>query len=217
MIRRASVALVVVFASACHCHPRIVQSAAPATQPAAPPLHDIIALLPDPETGTVGHAVVSSPLGASVELTGNRAATRVEIGKPPSAPFTFSEAQIQQLFGDALAARPPAPRHFLLYFESGTNRLTPEGEKLFIEILAFVKSRPVPDLSVVGHTDTTSTAQANIELGRNRAAMIRDRLVAAGLDGSLISAASHGEADLLVPTPDETPEPRNRRVEVSVR
>jgi outer membrane protein OmpA-like peptidoglycan-associated protein len=216
MIRVASAALVVVFASACHCHPRIVQSAAPPTQ-AAPPLHDIIALLPDPETGTVGRAIVSSPVGGSVELTGNRAATRVEMGKPPSAAFTFSEAQVQQLFGDALSARPPAARHFLLYFEIGSNRLTPEGEKLFADILAFVQSRPVPDLSVVGHTDTTGTAQANIELGRNRAAMIRDRLVAAGLDGSVISAVSHGEADLLVPTPDETPEPRNRRVEVSVR
>jgi outer membrane protein OmpA-like peptidoglycan-associated protein len=75
----------------------------------------------------------------------------------------------------------------------------------------------VPDLTVVGHTDTTGSAEANIELGRSRATLIRDRLVAAGLDGRLISVVSHGEADLLVPTPDETAEPKNRRVEVSVR
>jgi peptidoglycan-associated lipoprotein len=218
MTRLAGASLVVVFACACVCRPRIVQSTAPSNQQSAPPpVHDIIALLPDPETGTVGRAVVSSPLGGSVELTGKRAATRIEIGHPPSAPFTFSEAQVRQLFGDALAARPPAPRHFLLYFESGSNQLTPESEKMLTAILAFVKVRPVPDLTVVGHTDTTGTAQANIELGRNRATLIRDRLVAAGLDGSLITAASHGEADLLVRTPDETPEPRNRRVEVSVR
>jgi len=29
--------------------------------------------------------------------------------------------------------------------------------------------------------------------------------------------ASHGEADLLIKTKDNTPEPRNRRVEISVR
>ena len=38
-----------------------------------------------------------------------------------------------------------------------------------------------------------------------------------GLDASLMVVTSHGEADLLVPTPDETPEPRNRRVEIAVR
>jgi outer membrane protein OmpA-like peptidoglycan-associated protein len=33
----------------------------------------------------------------------------------------------------------------------------------------------------------------------------------------MIEVASHGEADLLVHTPDETPEPRNRRVDITVR
>ena len=182
-----------------------------------PPGHDIVALLQDPETRKVGRVIVSSTLGGSVELKDKRTATRVVIGQPPSVVFRFSEAQVQQLFGDALAALPPAPRHFLLYFANGSNQLTPESEKLLPAILVFVKSRSVPDVTVVGHTDTTGTAQANIELGRSRATSIRDRLVAAGLDTSLVSVASHGEADLLVPTPDDTPEPKNRLVEVSVR
>src|SRR4029079_11838869 len=123
---------------------RIVQTSGPSSQSAAPPAHDIIALLPDPETKRVGRAVVSSPLGGSVELTGKRSATRIVIGQPPSAPFRFSDAQIQQLFGAALAARPPAPRHFLLYFEGGSSALTPDSEKLVTQILAFVKSHPYP-------------------------------------------------------------------------
>jgi len=80
-----------------------------------------------------------------------------------------------------------------------------------------VKSRSVPDVTVTGHTDTTGSAQSNIVLGLSRASLIRDRLVAVGLDLSVVSVESHGEADLLVPTPDEIPEPKNRRVEVSVR
>jgi outer membrane protein OmpA-like peptidoglycan-associated protein len=212
MMRLAGLALVVMFACACHSHPKIVQAAAP-----PPPPSDIIALLGDPETNTVGHAVVSSPIGGSVELTTERAGTRVVIGESPSAPFTLAETQVQQLFGDALAARPPAPRHFVLYFEKGSSHLTPESEALVTELLAFVKSLSVPDVTIVGHTDTTGTAESNIELGRTRAMLIRNRVVAAGLDDSVISVVSHGEADLLVRTPDETPEPKNRRVEVSVR
>ena len=55
------------------------------------------------------------------------------------------------------------------------------------------------------------------ELALKRATTVRDLLVAAGFDGSTIEVTSHGEADLMIPTPDETPEPRNRRVEITVR
>jgi peptidoglycan-associated lipoprotein len=209
MSRFAGVLLLVLFACACH-HEH--------GQPPAPPQRrEMVALLPDPETNTVGRAIVTSLQGATVELTDARTTTRVVNGQIPSAPFSLSEDEVQQLFGDALAARPLAPKHFLLYFESGSNQLTPESEQLLLEILEHVKNRPVPDVTVTGHTDTTGSAQFNMELGLSRASVIRDRLGAAGLDLSLVSMDSHGKADLLVPTPDETPEPRNRRVEVSVR
>jgi outer membrane protein OmpA-like peptidoglycan-associated protein len=42
-------------------------------------------------------------------------------------------------------------------------------------------------------------------------------LVAAGLDETAIVVVSHGEAQLLIPTPDNTYEPRNRRVLITVR
>lgn len=74
-----------------------------------------------------------------------------------------------------------------------------------------------PEVSVIGHTDTTGPAALNAALGLQRAMAIRDLLVEAGLAADLIDVVSHGEADLLVPTPDDTAEPRNRRVEVTVR
>jgi len=47
--------------------------------------------------------------------------------------------------------------------------------------------------------------------------MVRALLVAAGLDAALIDVTSHGESELQVQTADGTLEPRNRRVEISVR
>jgi outer membrane protein OmpA-like peptidoglycan-associated protein len=75
----------------------------------------------------------------------------------------------------------------------------------------------VPEIAVVGHTDTMGTAGSNIELGLRRANAIRSVLIDAGVDAALIEATSHGEADLLVKTADEVPEPRNRRVDITVR
>jgi outer membrane protein OmpA-like peptidoglycan-associated protein len=69
----------------------------------------------------------------------------------------------------------------------------------------------------VGHTDTTGSATSNDELGRKRALIVRNLLVAAGLDASAVEATSHGESDPLVKTADDTYEPRNRRVEVDIQ
>jgi outer membrane protein OmpA-like peptidoglycan-associated protein len=208
----ASVVLVLTVTHACRPRPAVQP-----TVPSPPPIQDVVALLPDPETKAIGHALVSSPVGGSVELTNDRPATHVAIGEPPKPPVTISEAEVQKLFGDALAARPPAPRQFLLYFVTGSSRLTRESETLLTNILASVTNRPAPDVTVIGHTDTVGAARANIQLGMSRATLIRERLITVGLDYRLISVVSHGEADLLVPTPDETDEARNRRVEVSVR
>ena len=75
----------------------------------------------------------------------------------------------------------------------------------------------MPEVTVVGHTDTMGSPQANIQLGLKRASTVRSILVDAGLDPALVEVTSHGEADLLMRTPDRTPEPHNRRVEISVR
>jgi outer membrane protein OmpA-like peptidoglycan-associated protein len=85
------------------------------------------------------------------------------------------------------------------------------------DILESIKNHPVPELLVIGHTDTTGARAANFDLGRKRAEMVRGVLIDTGLDASAITIISHGETDLLVSTPDDTFEPRNRRVDISVR
>ena len=58
---------------------------------------------------------------------------------------------------------------------------------------------------------------ANLALGLRRAMRVRNILVEAGLPAATVDVTSHGEADQLVKTRDNTPEPRNRRVGITVR
>jgi outer membrane protein OmpA-like peptidoglycan-associated protein len=180
------------------------------------PRADLIVLVPDPDDGRTGSATVTTPQG-SVELTASNQATRVVAGQAPTAPSVMTSEEIQRRFGEAMDARPLPPREFLLYFEAGGDTLTPASEALVAEIVAFVRLRPAPDVSVIGHTDTTGDADPNFQLGMRRATLIRTLLVKSGLDPAQVDVASHGEADLLVPTPDNTAEAKNRRVEVTVR
>jgi peptidoglycan-associated lipoprotein len=203
--RLACTSLAVALAAACH----------PAVVP-APPRADVIVLLPDPEEGHLGSATVATSAGR-VELRQAREATRVISGQAPGTPALISDDEIKRRFGDAMAARPLAPRQFLLYFETGGDSLTAESQALLPQIVDFVRNRPAPDVTVIGHTDTTGDEASNYDLGLRRATLIRDLLLRDGLDPDQVDVASHGEADLLVPTPDNSPEPRNRRVEVTVR
>ena len=57
----------------------------------------------------------------------------------------------------------------------------------------------------------------NDRLSLERAEAVRAMLIQRGIKASFIRAVGRGEREPLVPTPDEQPEPRNRRVEVIVR
>jgi outer membrane protein OmpA-like peptidoglycan-associated protein len=183
---------------------------------ATPPARALIALLPDPDTGVTGRASASTPLG-SRDLKAARDSVLATANRQPGPVTTLSEADVQRIFGDALSALPPAPRRFTLFFRFESDELTDESRALVPEVLQTVKGRSFPDVVVVGHTDTMGTAAANVELGLKRARTVRDLLVQAGLDRSTIEVTSHGKADLMIRTPDETPEPRNRRVDITVR
>jgi outer membrane protein OmpA-like peptidoglycan-associated protein len=174
-----------------------------------------VVLLPEAD-GTVGRATVSNSAGA-VELETARASTRVVAGAAPEVVVEISDAEVTQLFGAALAAQPPAPAHFTLYFQFDSDELTEESRKLVADVQDALRAYPAPQVIVVGHTDTTGSPAANIDLGLQRAHVVRAHLVQSGMDASAIESASHGEATPLVPTADEVAEPRNRRVEVTVR
>lgn len=177
---------------------------------------DFILLLPDPEDGVTGRAVISAASG-NVQLDSAREYTRVAPGQTPAPVSVMSEGDVRRLFGDALQALPPPTQHFTLNFRFESDELTDESRELISEILKTVKKRPVPEVAVIGHTDTTGTLPSNYQLGLKRAEMIRNLLVAGGLDRSYIEVTSHGEGDPLVTTADGVLEPRNRRVEITVR
>ena len=180
------------------------------------PGQDLVVLLPDSESGSTGRARVSNQSG-SADLDAQRDATHVAASQPPGPISTLSEADVKRIFGDTLSALPPAPRRFTVYFRFESDELTDESRALVPAILKTVQERLVPDVAVVGHTDTTGAPEANFMLGLERAMTVRDLLVGAGLDASSVEVTSHGEADLLIQTADQTPEPRNRRVDIAVR
>ena len=178
------------------------------------PRQALFVVLPNAEGSGVGAITVED--GKTVTtLDQPYAAAETRAGS--TAPTAETQENISVIFRSAIAARPILPHHFRLYFILGSDELTPESKAAYGAVFDDIKQRPVYEIAVIGFTDTVGDPRYNQALSRRRAEAIRDRLVRNGLDGKAISTAGRGEHDLLVPTADQTPEPRNRRVEITVR
>lgn len=183
------------------------------------PKRDLIVLLPDPD-GKVGVITVATKGGSQILDKPGYAIEVEDLNKPPIAPKPIEEKEITDVFGPALSAQPePASRFvlFILYFEHDTTKLTHESKDLLTGVLRTIKSRKSNEVYVVGHTDLVGTEAYNVRLSSRRANYVRDLLISSGIKPNMLFVSFYGQARPLVPTQDEVPEPRNRRVEVIVR
>jgi len=180
---------------------------------------DLIVLLPDPD-GKVGTITVTTNGGSQVVDKPGYAIEIEDFNKTPIAPKPLNENEIKEVFGSALSAQPDPSNRFLLfilYFEHDTTKLTHGSKDLLPEVLRTIKNRKSNEVYVVGHTDLVGTEAYNIELSSKRARHVRDLLVSNGIKPGTFFVSYYGKSRPLVPTQNDVPEPRNRRVEVLVR
>ncbi len=176
---------------------------------------NIFVLLPEAD-GTVGSIEVSNAQGSQVLDQPNQV-VGVTADAAPQPPEPIADEDRDRIFGRALEAEPEPPVTFVLYFQTGGTDLTDESFQQVPSILATVSLRQSPDVAVVGHTDRVGAADFNAALALERATEMRNLLVDAGVDSGVIEVTSHGEGNPLIATADEVAEPRNRRVEITVR
>ena len=175
---------------------------------------DRFVLLPDRD-GQVGRITLTHPSGSLTLSTAHAAA---QAGPQTLAPLRLSEAEVRSRYQSLIDSLPPAPKTFVLRFASGSAQaLSAESLPVLEQIRAAVAGWPVAaDLSVVGHTDTVGDASSNDALSLERARTVVKLLRDAGVQPAQWHPAGRGQRELQVPTPANTPEALNRRVEVTL-
>jgi peptidoglycan-associated lipoprotein len=174
---------------------------------------NVVVLLPD-DQGRVGQVTVQGKQGATRSLSSANQATALD---GAGSVLTLSQAEITGAFGSALSAEPTPARHFVLYFTSDGTDLRPESLAELPSVLDEIHRRTAPTVVVVGHSDHYGPESYNNTLARARAQAVRQLVIDAGVAPDMITVESYGYHVPLVPTPPETREPRNRRVEIGVR
>jgi outer membrane protein OmpA-like peptidoglycan-associated protein len=165
--------------------------------------------------------------GAASVVTVGEGSRRTVLDKPYSAAAVDTQGNIEtktvtaedahRTFAEALAAQPPQPVSFTLYFETNSVEVTPASRPALDALFAEVAKREAVEVQVTGHTDRVGGEADNDRLSLQRAEAVRAMLIQGGIQASFLRAVGRGEREPLIPTPDEQPEPRNRRVEVTVR
>jgi outer membrane protein OmpA-like peptidoglycan-associated protein len=175
---------------------------------------NLVVVIPDGADGHVGAVVVQANGGKAILDTAYAAATP---GSGALKPATTNAQEVDRIFGGTLKALPIDPKIYRLYFVSESDTLTPEGQKAFNAVFDEIKQRKVSEIVVTGHTDTMGGRSYNDTLSLNRASFVAKLLTLRGLPPSSITVVGRGERELLISTAENVPEPRNRRVEITVR
>jgi len=159
--------------------------------------------------------------GAAAAQSNPTAAQLVNELKPLSLAAGSADRGIKPLpagGGGAAPAPAAAPSaNINVDFASGSAVLTP-GAMSALDQLGEALTNPAlasSNFRIAGHTDTVGDSAVNQALSEQRAAAVKAYLEAKyGIAESRLQAVGVGEADLLVPTPPQTANEANRRVEV---
>ena len=96
--------------------------------------------------------------------------------------------------------------------------LKEEGKVALHELGDAIKAKgaKVVDIDIIGHTDSTGSAEYNMGLSVRRAEAVRDYIVSEGIDANIIDVSGEGETNPLASNDTAEGRAENRRVDINV-
>jgi outer membrane protein OmpA-like peptidoglycan-associated protein len=167
-----------------------------------------------PEEGDIGGVVVEKGQQKTVL---DKPYAEESHGLLGASTGTSSEKDVNAKYAAALAAQPTPPKSYTLYFIEGSDALVPESKADFEDVFREIAARRAAEIVITGHTDTVGSLAENDKLSKERAFSVEKLFIARGITADELIAVGRGERELLIATPPNTPEPKNRRVVITVR
>ena len=127
----------------------------------------------------------------------------------------------ESLQSASLTTPPPAPpppiRAWLVFFDTNSSTLSEQANMTVRAAADVARTSAGSKVEVTGYTDTEGSVAVNQVVATRRANAVKDALVRAGVPGQSIRMIAAGETGLLVPTPQNTRYPSNRRTMIVVQ
>ncbi|WP_345970843.1 MULTISPECIES: OmpA family protein [Sulfurimonas] len=164
------------------------------------------------------NAIIVTTEGGSLTIDTPYEGTRLESSsEAPSAPETVSDAELTAEDAETFAVAPPPPLTLTLYFENNSAGLTSKSRRDLAQILPLLRELSPLRITITGYTDTTGSESYNLALSEKRASALKTMLEQRDVTMRRCQTDGLGEYLLQVQTPDDTTEPQNRRVVMTIR
>lgn len=161
-----------------------------------------------------------SPIHSTVGPDQARSDLRESVEAPyqtSGAESPFCEVPPMQIPETPKLVTAPEPFSAKLFFLLDKTEFTEESKVEAREIYQEIVDREFSEIVISGHTDTSASNAYNEALSLRRSQKVRQDLIDYGVPADNIRISAEGEYRLLVSTPDDTVEVRNRRVEINAR
>lgn len=99
-------------------------------------------------------------------------------------------------------------------FDYASTKVDAKAGDIITKALPQIKKCADNGVRVIGHADTSRSAEESSQLATERARSVRAFLMEKGILDSRISWVGHSEANPAVPTADGVKEPKNNRAEI---
>ena len=126
-----------------------------------------------------------------------------------SANYLSNVDVVELAAGDALVLQN-------IQFEYNSSALTDDSQKGIAILTAFLKRNPDIKVELAGHTDNVGSEQYNLKLSSDRAEVVRQALIASGIDEKRLTAKGYGATKPLVPNDSDEHRAQNRRTEMII-
>jgi outer membrane protein OmpA-like peptidoglycan-associated protein len=137
--------------------------------------------------------------------------------RPASAPSAPAPAPVPAPAPAPASAPAAAPANFQVFFDFDSWTLKAEQLKVLDDVIATARSGGQANIIIVGHTDTSGSADYNQKLSVKRANVVVEALVQMGARRDALHASGVGETDLAVETGDNVKEAKNRRTVIGLQ
>ncbi len=115
---------------------------------------------------------------------------------------------------------PPTKRKIVLrsvHFDFDKATIRSDAKPILDQAARTLREEGAVSVVIEGHTDSVGPEKYNMELGRRRAAAVREALSSRGIDRSRIEIVSYGESRPVATNDTDEGRQQNRRVELDVR
>lgn len=128
----------------------------------------------------------------------------------PLEQFTITEIDVSENQGTI----PDSETHYNISFEFDSNDIPQEGFERLDKTTEYMLNAPEVRLTIKGHTDASGSEAYNIILSKFRADIVRNYLVAKGINSNRITSIGKGSEEPIADNGDYWGRMANRRVEV---